>query len=503
MTREHSLGRQSVFSFLGSATSAAMGLLLVVVLGRVLGEAGSGIVMQAVGVFMIALGISRCGMDSAAIWLLPRLSLDAKAHVAPTAWFMILTSAAMGIICAGVITATVHLTGNGSEATRAISASAWFLPPTAMLLTGLAATRGLGGVAAYVLVGNVVLPTLRPVAIIVFVAAGAGAVGATIAWATPAVPALALALGVLVFQIRRTAEGQRSTPMEFFRSGTPGRALRYAGPRVVSSTLEQVLAWVGIILVGFLAGPVAAGIYAAATRFATSGLIVDTAIRVTVSPLFSRLHHLGHIPELVHVYRRATSWLVLFSAPVFLILAIFAPVALGLLGTGFTAGSTTLAVMCLGAMVTLMAGNIHSILLMGGHSGLAALNKVVVVSVNIILILVLTPLWGILGAAVAWAVSCLLDASLATLQVHRVMQIRLPLTSGLRPLLGTLAVIGLPALTARALLGATYPALAVALLVGGTGFLLWCRLDRTRLHLNQSLRQTESSFASERTTSDA
>lgn len=505
MSTPGSLGRQSAFSFLGSATSAAMGLVLVVVLGRVLGEAGSGVVMQAIGVFMIALGISRCGMDSAALWLLPRLALDTKGHVAPAAWFMILTSGAMGSACAVATTLTVRLMAPTTEAAAAaaIIASAWFLPPTAMLLTALAATRALGGVAAYVVVGNLILPTLRPLTIVIAVAAGAGTVGATIAWATPAVPALALAVGVLLVQLRRTAPGQRGTTAEFLRSGTPGRALRYAGPRVVSSTLEQVLAWVGIILVGLIAGPVAAGVYAAATRFATSGMIVDTAIRVTVSPLFSRLHHRSQIPELVDVYRRATTWLVLFSAPVFLLLAVFAPVALGMLGDGFRIGSATLAVMCVGATITLMAGNIHSLLLMGGHSGLAALNKIIAVVVNIVLLLALTPLWGIVGAAVAWVAACLLDAMLATIQVHRVMHLHLPLTSGLRPLVGTLATIGIPALTSRALLGATVLGLAVALVVGGAAFVLWCRLDRTRLRLDTSLRSPESSPRPERKASHA
>jgi hypothetical protein len=162
-----------------------MGLVLAVVLGRLLGEAGSGVVMQAVGVFMIALGISRFGMDSSAIWLLPRLAMDAPTRVAPATWFMIAVSGTAGTVCAAVMIAASPLIAADDAAAEAIAASAWFLPVTSMLLTALAATRGLGGVAAYVWVGNVILPTLRPLAIIAVVALGGGAVAATVAWAAP------------------------------------------------------------------------------------------------------------------------------------------------------------------------------------------------------------------------------------------------------------------------------------------------------------------------------
>jgi O-antigen/teichoic acid export membrane protein len=308
---------------------------------------------------------------------------------------------------------------------------------------------------------------------------------------------LLIALAVLMFQLRGPATAAPTTKhtTTFFDSGVPGTALRYAGPRVVSSTLEQVLAWVGIILVGALAGPTAAGIYAAASRFSTSGMIVDTAIRVAVSPLFSRLHHRGEVQELTDVYRRATTWLVLFSAPVFILMAVYAPVALHLLGPGFTTGATVLAVMCVGAMVTLMAGNIHSILLMGGNSGLAALNKVVAVSVNVLLILALTPAWGIVGAALGWAISCLLDAAMATYEVHRLMHIRLPLASGIRPLLVAVTTVGLPAVLIRILMGPTLIALAVTVVVGGVLFVSWCLVDHSRLHLNKpgKIRERKSS----------
>jgi O-antigen/teichoic acid export membrane protein len=240
---------------------------------------------------------------------------------------------------------------------------------------------------------------------------------------------------------------------------------------------------VGVILVGSLAGPAAAGLYAAASRFAGSGMIVDAAIRVTVSPLFSRLIHRRADAELEDVYSKATCWLVLFSAPVFMMMAVFSPLALSLLGHGFVAAGNVLVIMCTGAMITLLAGNIHSVLLMSGRSGLAATNKAIVVAVNVLLILVLTPLWGIEGAALGWAIACLLDAMLAWAEVRILLGIRVGLSAGLPPLLGTLITIGIPSVLARWLLGPTYAGLGLALAVGAALFVAWCLLDRNRLRL--------------------
>lgn len=56
--------------------------------------------------------------------------------------------------------------------------------------------------------------------------------------------------------------------------------------------MEQATIWLGVLLVGILAGPAAAGVYGGASRFVQAGLIIDSAIRVVVSPRFSAMLHL-------------------------------------------------------------------------------------------------------------------------------------------------------------------------------------------------------------------
>jgi len=478
------LARGGALSFFGAATSAALGLVVIVVLGRMLGDAGAGVVLQTIAVFTIALGVARFGMDSTVLWILPRLSDDLPSQVRRTAWSLVAVSGIVGVLCAAVLivgTSIIDAYTGGDPVAAAVRATAPFLPAAAMLLTGLAATRALGRVTAYVWVGNIALPAMRPVAIIAVVGLGAGLTGAAIAWAFPFVLALFLAYSVLAAITRRYGPGE---VLIFRRERIMQRSLRYALPRVASASLEQLLIWSSVLGVGVIAGAAAAGVYGAASRFIAAGMIVDAALRVVVSPMFSRLQNRGDQTELVELYRTATVWLVLFSTPVFLLLAVFAPVALSVVGPAFTAGEGVLAIMCAGALATLFAGNVHSVLLMSGRSGLAALNKLIVVIVTLALIVALTPAWGIVGAAIAWTVGSLLDAALAVIEVRLLLKLRISLLPGLYPFVVGAVCVGVPALLVRMVMGPTWSGLGIAAAIGFCCFAVWCRVESGRLHLH-------------------
>lgn len=485
---QHShLARSSTLSFAGSATSALMGLMLIIVLGRTLGDVGAGVVLQAVAAFTIVLGFARLGMDSTALWILPRLLDGRREHVRSMGWFLVGVSAIAGCLGAFALLAVAHLmeaAGANTVVAETLRSIALLVPFGSVMLTALAATRAMGRVTAYVLVGSVALPTLRPLLIAAVVTLGGGAVAAGIAWAFPLVLAAVAAIIVLAVQMHRLSSPAPGSRTAFAHSGLPGLATRYAAPRVISSSLEQLLVWLAVLLVGILADSAAAGVYGTAARFVAAGMVVDTALRVVVSPMFSRLMHRGENSEVINLHRTATIWLVLLSSPVYFLLAIFAPVALSLLGEDFRAGGTVLALMCLGALTTFLAGNIHSVLLMSGRSGLAALNKAAAVAVNILLLMLLVPQWGIIGAAIAWTAACLLDAVLATLEVRIVLGLAVQPQAALRPLVIGLFTVALPALLIRQLIGTTWTALVVSAVIGAGLLLLACLADRRRLRLD-------------------
>ena len=326
---------------------------------------------------------------------------------------------------------------------------------------------------------------LRPIGVLVATAAVAGPVAASLGWAAPTVPVLFATAVVLVVYVRRTERRTGARPVRWPDRARRRQVLRFAWPRTLSAGLEQGIVWLDVVLVGLIAGAAAAGVYGAASRFVAAGLIVDAAIRVVVSPRFSVLLHSGRADLAQDLYRVAATWLVLFATPAYLLLAIFAPTVLGWLGPGFEDGATVLAVLCCGAVVTFMAGNVHSLLLMSGRSGWAAFNKAVVLSLNVGANLLVIPRWGIVGAAVVWAASMLVDAVLATIEVRRLVGVTPDLRSVGFPLLLGIVAVGIPAAGCRLLLGQGTGALVVAAVVGCAFFAAACWWGRERLHLRE------------------
>lgn len=487
-TETTTLARGALVSFAGAATSAVMGFILTVVLARTLGDVGSGVVLQAIAVFAIVLSLARAGMDSAAVWILPRLAAHDPARIRGTLVVMLVGALSSGALLGAATIAlapSFALTGDAhaQEVAGAVAVAGWFVPAGALLLVGLAATRGLGGMVPYIGVGSIGLPLVRPIIVWLVAATGGSFVAVTLAWAAPLPVALIAAAIVLRSQVRRHERG-----LAVRGTWRPDPAVRksvvaYAIPRTLSAGLEQSVIWLDVILVGILAGSASAGVYGGASRFLAAGLVIDTAIRILVATRFSTLLFQGKLAELETLYRVATTWLVLFGTPIYLLLAAFAPVVLGLLGPGFEQGATALVILCAGGILTFTTGNIQSVLLMSGRSGWAAFNKAIVLAVNVAGNLLLVPLIGLNGAAVSWAASMLIDATLATVEVRHFLGVRVDVRTVAYALLVPVVTVGIPAVALRLAVGPTLTGLLIATPVCVVLFLGWCALDRTRLHL--------------------
>lgn len=475
------LARGGALSLAGAALSALAGFALSVLLARLLGDAGTGVVLQVTGVLAVVAALAKLGLDSAALWALPRARVADLSTVRATATTILLGAVvpgALGGVVVGVLGRTLWRddpVGDG------LVALAPFLPAAVVVTVALGVTRGLGSVGPYVVLGNVTLPLLRVVGVLAAVTWVGGSTAAAVGWAAPLPLVLVAALGVVRARLRAIDGGAGRRVLD-----AHGRATlaRYAVPRTVSAGLEQALVWLDVIVVGALAGAAAAGVYGTASRFVAVGLLVDAAVRVVVSPRFSMLLAEQRLDELRELYRVAATWLVLFSTPLYVLLVVFAPTVLGVLGEGFDEGAAALSVLCAGVLVTFLAGNVHTLLLMSGRAGWAATNKAVVLALNVVGNLLLVPHLGILGAAVSWAVAMIVDAVAATLEVRFLVGVQVPLRGGLGALVLGVVAVGLPAVAVRSWLGDGLGALGVAVLAGGLGFLGACVLGRKHLHLS-------------------
>jgi O-antigen/teichoic acid export membrane protein len=489
-----SAARGGVVTLAGSSFSTAMGFVLAVVLARQLGASGSGVVLQTIAAFMIGLSVARLGMDTTAVWVIPRLKTESPSLVRGACTGMVSLAALAGLLGACAWWAVSGLVGDGvlgdSRVSNAVSAVAWALPLGSVMLVSLAATRGFGGVLPFNLVGNIAVPLSRPVAVLAVTVLGGGVMAAALSWVLPLVPAVLVALWVLARQVsaferRREVHGQLLPTREVLR-----RVLGFGLPRTMSSALEQSIIWFDVVLVGVIAGSAAAGIYGAASRFVGAGVIVLTALRIVVAPRFSAFLADNRHTEVQQLYTVTASWVLLFGGPIYVLLGCFSPTVLGWLGPDFGEGVSSMVVLCFGALLLLAGGNVQSLLLMSGRSGWGAVNKLTVFVVNVIGNVVLIPQIGLFGAALTWAFCMGLDTTLAMLQVYRFTRIRPSIGRILTILLVVLVVAGVPSALMLWLLGNSSTAFGVAVLLTGVLLAGYCYVDRRRLHMDDLLAMT-------------
>jgi O-antigen/teichoic acid export membrane protein len=136
-------------------------------------------------------------------------------------------------------------------------------------------------------------------------------------------------------------------------------------------------------------------------------------------------------------------------------------------------------VLCLAMLVNLAAGNVGTVLLMGGRSTWVLMDKGAALAVNVAANVALVPHFGITGAAVAWAVTIVGDSVLAFGQVRWGMRIGGSLRGLVLAGLLALGCFAVVPVAVRMVAGSSLPAMSVAIALSLALYLpmVWVRRD--------------------------
>jgi O-antigen/teichoic acid export membrane protein len=187
--------------------------------------------------------------------------------------------------------------------------------------------------------------------------------------------------------------------------------------RAVTSVVQIILQRADIVLVSALLGPAEAAIYTVATRFLVVGQMISQSIGMAVEPQLAALLARGDLIGTAAVYRTSTSWQILVAWPFYLASAGLAAPLLGLFGEGYEAGSTVAAVLCLTMLVATALGSVSTVLNMAGRTTWTLANAVLSLGTNLVLLVLLLPRIGLIGAAISWAASILVQNLLPLAQL--------------------------------------------------------------------------------------
>ena len=453
------LARGGTLNLVGFVLSGVFAFLLAIVVTRLVGARGAGIFFAAVAVFTILSNVTELGADTGIVRYVARLREQGRQRELPTLMRIALVPAAILATIAGVATvvwaapiADVFSRSDPAEVASYLRIFGWIIPLTTISTIALAGTRGFGSMRAFVGIDSVAVPILKPMLILIAAVGGLTATGLALGWAIPEALACVVSLFVLWRMVRRVKPGDGSAPAE---EGSLASAFwRFSAPRGVAAAFQITIIWFDLLLLSHFRDAADVGIYGAASRAITFGTFALQAIRLAIAPQISRLLARGDRTGAQTVYQTATWWLVVVSWPVFLVFAVFGPLLLGVFGNGFGRGATALAILSVAMLVNLGTGNVTVVLLMGGKSSWNLVNTAIALALNVGLNLVLIPRYGIAGAAIAWAVSIIVDNVLALIEVWLFLGMR-PFGRGYLPAAGTaLVCVGGVGLVARAIFGA-------------------------------------------------
>ena len=176
-----------------------------------------------------------------------------------------------------------------------------------------------------------------------------------------------------------------------------------------------------IIMLGWFTTSNEIGIYRVAVQGATLVGFSLQVVNAVVAPQFSRLHARGDLEHLQEIVTRSARWVLLLAVPVAVLLIVAGGLLLGgVFGVEFTPAHLPLAILTLGQLANAAFGSVGPLLNMTGHEDVAARNLWLAALLNIVLNFAFIPFFGMIGAAIATAISMVLWNLLLYQQVkHR------------------------------------------------------------------------------------
>ncbi len=392
---------------------AVLGLGFWVLLGRMLGAEGSGRLRQGLALVMFSAAFLRFGLDSI---VLREVSVCVQRgrgarRLMRRVFGLILVA---GVPLAALLCLAARPLANGwfddAGLAPVLAVIVWASIPMAILAVAGEAHKGAGrpGWGTFLQFEARHLLFL-PIAFlwIGFVPDG-DAASATVraAWVLLGSFAVAAALSVVGWLARPSSDV--ATPGLSLRA-----ALRHGRPLLQCALLLMSLEWLDTLLLGAFADSRSVGVYGVAVSAAMVMSFLLYGANVVLAPRFARAFA-DHDPARVqHEARAMTRRLLVIGVPLACLCALFAETLLSAFGPEFGAeGPAPFRILLIGQVVSLGTGPVGYILLMGKRELTYRNNTAIAAVAHLVLLGVLLPMFGTLGASIATATALALASLL-------------------------------------------------------------------------------------------
>ena len=530
------VARGGTLNLAGAAVAAVMTVGMTVLVTRHFSRYAAGSFFAATSAFLIVEMIATLGVQNGLVYFIARLrSLGEEARIPATLRIalapVVVVSVALMLVMLLFAHQLAHLLlsayhkgppASVDEVALALRWLAILVPFGALETALLGGSRGYRDMRPTVVVDRIGVSAAQLLAVLVAMIAGIGAFLAPL-WALPYVPAAAAAW-LWLRRIRRrppsrpaalpdvppelaallalatsstsrssaAARGARAVQSRGARLSRVARKRlakadrrdfwRFTIPRGIATVTSAIIQRVDIVIIAIMKGPVEAAVYTAATRFLVLGQFCGSAISRASQPRLAELFTMGNHRGANDVYQATTAWLILLTWPIYLLVLVYGQQVLAVFGHSYNAGYLVMVVLSVVQLAGAVFGQVDVVLITAGKSSWSMLNGLLVLVTNVGLDLYLIPKYGILGAAVAWAVALTVSNIVPLIQLAAVFRLH-PFgpTSVAAAVLTTVCFCAVP-LAIRAALGGGWASLAAGVAAGS--LLMMAGLLRFRRVLN-------------------
>jgi O-antigen/teichoic acid export membrane protein len=410
------VARGTLLAFVIKVFGAGLTFAFNVAIARLLGADGTGIYFLALSATAIASVLGRVGLDNT-------LMRFVASNASRGEWSNVKSVYALGlrmtIVASGLVSIIVFFSSGWlasvlygkpalAEPLRWMSLA---ILPFSLMHLHASSLKGLKRIRDAMLVQSVGLP-LVALMLVLPLTQMVGITGAVLSYS-----AGALVVAMLGAYFWHGAMKVHSVTKAKFSFATLWESCR---PLLMVSLMNQgLMPWAPILLLGIWVGGGEVGIYGAATRIAVLVSFMLVTVNSIVAPKLAELHASGDMVALGSTARRSAALLTMLVSPLFVGLFIASDQVMALFGTEFAAGGGILSILLVGQLINVVCGSVGYLLMMSGNEKTYRNITMGAALLQLLLVLLLAPVLGGLGAAVAASIAIIMVNLASVVAVYK------------------------------------------------------------------------------------
>lgn len=169
--------------------------------------------------------------------------------------------------------------------------------------------------------------------------------------------------------------------------------------------LQFLMAQMDKVTLGFYRGAREVGIYSISAAVVAYISLILNSVNQVFSPMIADLHTRNDFAMLGRLYRALTKWIFGLTLPLAITVMVYASAIMRIFGRDFEAGWPVLIIGTIGQLVNCGVGSVGVLLLMSGNQKRLLRVQMGMAAVMTATSIALVPVWGIVGASIAGAIT--------------------------------------------------------------------------------------------------